>query len=192
MCGSLSILWSSARASRSPPPAAHLVRSRASASWRLKVSGGRPRLGRRVGGRPGSWSSGVPGRPRRRWAPERLCRLEGPGPRPGRLVGGAAPPDSIPGLRGSVGLGPRPGATSRAAPADRYGAAGAAASSRRRRVGGRGGGRPVRPCRPGGTGWRSPGAQGVPRLPLTSPQQAALPRYSPSSQTGRPACCPQS
>lgn len=35
-------------------------------------------------------------------------------------------------------------------------------------------GGPVRPCRPGGTGWRSPGAQGVPRLPLTSPQQAAL------------------
>lgn len=57
-------------------PAIHLVRSMASTSWRLTVSGGRPRLGR-MGNAPGAGTRGRPGGPRRRWrSPEGGERAE--------------------------------------------------------------------------------------------------------------------
>lgn len=116
-----------AASARRPPsrpaaraPAFQLVRAVASTSWRLKVSGGRRRGGRRVNA-PGAGA-------RRR--PEAAARVgqspgggkrakgaQGSGPRPGWRVGGAAPwvRGTLArwlGPRGSVGLGRWPGAGS--------------------------------------------------------------------------------
>lgn len=94
-------------------------------------------VGAEGGGRPGSWSSGVP----EAAAPMGLgAAVQARGSRTASRGWWAERRRQTPYLASVVGLGPRPGARSRAAPADRYGAAGAAACARRRRVGGSGGG----------------------------------------------------
>lgn len=179
-------LHSPAAPARPPParplaaPAIQLVRSRASTSWRLKVSGGRPWLVRRAeaqvaGARRCTRGRGEDG------AGRAAVEAQGPRMRPGRRVGGAAP-RVLPTLAGpgcSVGLGPWPGA-------ERSWSGWQVWCQGRCLLLAARSGAPVRPCRPGGTGWGSEGPQGVPpSIDLASASHpptipAFLPNWEPS------------
>lgn len=114
-------LWL-ADSARPPParplaaPAIQLVRSMASTSWRLKVSGGRPRCGRRGNAQRARFPGAPEAVARVGHLPaggERAAEAQGSRPRLGRRVGGAAPrlrglARSRPG--GTVGLSPCPSA----------------------------------------------------------------------------------